>query len=535
MSALRPDVRSLAERRRSHVFALSAQALLSAVLLALLSGCPSTGREVRLTTLPEATTVAPAVSAETLVAEGFELLAANRAQEAVERLAQGIEAGGETPVARYKLAIGLSRLGRVREAAESAERAFALSSDAPYVAALDLAVRAWVAAGDAQHAVGLARDAAEEDRDNLSYQNILHRAMIGADDLSAVLRDARDVLKKDETNLGAMRNLAACYLKMGKLENASYILKQALEIRPDAELYLLMARIHITDKDVTGAIHYLQKAVEENPTFVEGLSDLGALYAQVGDAQTAIDELRRAIEIAPGVASLYLHLGNGLRGLQQYTEANEAYQKALSIDPTMAEAHYNLGILYLENQVQGMDGEARLQRSIDEFNEYRQTKRASASRDEEIDGFIAEAKELIKIERQRREEAQKQPEPQEEEPQTEEPQDEEPQDEEPQDGEPQDGEPQDEEPQDETTPPTDQLPPTDAAPEVEPASLPEPVPAAEPAPLPEPVPVVEPAPLPEPVPVVEPAPLPEPVPVVEPAPLPEPAPAAEPVPLPEPQ
>lgn len=514
--------------------------------VALASGCGGPAKAVKPTPTTTATPVAAGPSGAELQRRGGEALAASRIEEAAELLAQGLEIGDETPVARYQLALALARLGKLDDAAESAERAFALADEEPYVAALDLATRAWIAAGDPQRAVGLARDAAEGDRENLSYQNILHRALIASGDLSTVLREARDVLKKDETNLGAMRNLAACYLQMGKLENATYILKQALEIRGDAELYLLMARVRVLDKDVTGAIFYLQKAVEANPTFIEALSDLGALYAKVGDASSAVAELERAVTYAPGNRSLWLHLGNGLRGLQRYREAEQAYKKALELDPTMAEVHYNLGVLYLENPVDGMDPELRLETAIDEFNTYRDTRKASAERDEEIEGFIAEAKELIKIEKQRREDAQKQPEPEEPEGDG---------------GDEGDGE-GDGLQEDSSDPdggvdagegldtmqpdgapvgvPDGPAPSDDAAPVVSPAPEPAAAPLPEPTAAPDPTPAPEPAvtPLPEPAPVPPAvAPLPEPTPLPEPegGPTPLPEPEATPVLLPDPQ
>ena len=530
--------------------ALRILAMIGSATLAAACGGPA--KVVRPVTTPSTAAAKAGPSGEQLVARGAEQLASNQVAEAVESLSTGIELGAETPESRYQLAIALARQGHLQDAAESAERAFALSDQAPYVAALDLATRAWIAAGQPQRATELARSAAESDRENLSYQNIFHRALIAAGDLSQVLREARDVLKKDETNLGAMRNLAACYLQMGKLENATYILKQALEIRPDAELLLLMARIHVLDKDITGAIAYLQKAVEANPTFVEALSDLGALYAKVGDAEAAVTELQRAIEIAPGNATLQLHLGNGLRGLQRYREADQAYKKALELDPRMAEVHYNLGVLYLENQVEGMDPEVRLETSIDEFNTYRDNKGASPERDTEIESFIAEAKELIKIERQRREDAQKQPEPEEQ------------QEPEEQDGEGDqgevlepapDGDGEGEQPiepgtnggvdapipgsdapaePDSDTPAEPALQaPTSVGPADEPTATPLAEPASEPVLAPETTPEPSVTPLPEPAPEPAATPLPEPAP--EPAATPLPDPEASPVLLPDPQ
>ena len=59
-----------------------------------------------------------------------------------------------------------------------------------------------------------------------------------------------------------------------------------------------------------------------------------------------IDELNARIEENPHDAELHLELGVELAVDGENAAAVEAWTKALELDPGLAEAHYNLGVLY---------------------------------------------------------------------------------------------------------------------------------------------------------------------------------------------
>jgi tetratricopeptide (TPR) repeat protein len=90
---------------------------------------------------------------------------------------------------------------------------------------------------------------------------------------------------------------------------------------------------------------------------VAGCSPKGARSALEAEAliqqrqfQPALEKLRAALDVYPAHATLWNHLGLAYHALAETTNAVRAYQRALSLDPNLAVARYNLGCLYLERQ-----------------------------------------------------------------------------------------------------------------------------------------------------------------------------------------
>ena len=70
---------------------------------------------------------------------------------------------------------------------------------------------------------------------------------------------------------------------------------------------------------------------------------LGLLAGQNGDTDAAIDLIRRAIRISPGVAQFHANLGEFYRRSEQWELAVASLSRAIELKPDLAEAHTNLG------------------------------------------------------------------------------------------------------------------------------------------------------------------------------------------------
>jgi tetratricopeptide (TPR) repeat protein len=107
-------------------------------------------------------------------------------------------------------------------------------------------------------------------------------------------------------------------------------------------------------KNYDEAVKNFVKANELDPSQLAVWDNLGAAYLAQAATQTgadktatmdkAIETYKKAIEISPNTAALYNQLGNAYGAERKIPEAQEALNKAASLDPAMAaKAFYNMG------------------------------------------------------------------------------------------------------------------------------------------------------------------------------------------------
>lgn len=81
-----------------------------------------------------------------------------------------------------------------------------------------------------------------------------------------------------------------------------------------------------------------------------------ALYSELCDIKwknprcETETRFRRAVDINPLAPQTYVVYGVHLQRLNRIPEATESYKRALALDPAAVNAHYNLGLIYLEHK-----------------------------------------------------------------------------------------------------------------------------------------------------------------------------------------
>ena len=326
------------------------------------------------------------------------------AAEAKATLATKVDSG--VAAAHYQLARAKFRQGRLGDALQAARNA--ADADPKYLPGQALALRLGVLSEQRAVAVGRIERAAKEHPDVLGLQLVLAEGQLALGQHTSAMRTAREVLKKAETSVGAMKILARAYIATGKDTAAMAILERAVELDKDAEAYNLMAGIYLSRGKIVSARNFLERAVELDRYYVEGLTNLGVVYIKVRNWLAAKQVLDKVTMLAPGMAAAYLNLGSAQRGAKEFAKAETSWRQALKLDKTLADAWYNLAILYLENPMEGREREKQLQDAIDAFNTYKRERAPSGKPDPTVDKYIAEARILIEQERERKKEELKQ-------------------------------------------------------------------------------------------------------------------------------
>lgn len=90
------------------------------------------------------------------------------------------------------------------------------------------------------------------------------------------------------------------------------------------------------------ATGYAERALLSNPARADVLAILAACWVRRGDQARALEYARRATEIVPSDPRYWASLGQAHLELRQFREARDAFLRAISADPNMAEAYYAL-------------------------------------------------------------------------------------------------------------------------------------------------------------------------------------------------
>jgi tetratricopeptide (TPR) repeat protein len=72
--------------------------------------------------------------------------------------------------------------------------------------------------------------------------------------------------------------------------------------------------------------------------------DIGMQNNENAEYSEAIDAFKRAIELKSDYANAYYNLGHAYFNLHRYDEAHDAYKKAVKINPKFGDAYFSLGI-----------------------------------------------------------------------------------------------------------------------------------------------------------------------------------------------
>ena len=91
--------------------------------------------------------------------------------------------------------------------------------------------------------------------------------------------------------------------------------------------------------------------LELEPGHADGLHLLGALLGQCGKVDEGVEFVSRAIAVRPGAGAYHASLAKLLKSREEIVEAIAAYREAVRLEPTMADAHNNLGVALRDRKV----------------------------------------------------------------------------------------------------------------------------------------------------------------------------------------
>ncbi|HKQ36076.1 MAG TPA: tetratricopeptide repeat protein [Nitrospiraceae bacterium] len=179
------------------------------------------------------------------------------------------------------------------------------------------------------------------------------RTTLGIFFISLITMDVQDFLVQgeghEEDKREAWQLFQQAYERQmkGELEEAVTLYKKSIETHPTAEAYTFLGWTYSFMGRLDDAIEECHKAIAQDPDFGNPYNDIGAYLIEKGELDEAITWFQKAFQARryESPAFPHLNLGRVYERKGQWTEAIDAYKKALALNPNYALAKKALGRL----------------------------------------------------------------------------------------------------------------------------------------------------------------------------------------------
>jgi Tfp pilus assembly protein PilF len=329
---------------------------------------------------------------------GAEALAAGNVNEAEKAFENVLSRNSKADHAYTNL--GLIEERRSNWAAAEKNYKRALSVNAGQDAAWDLLARLLCRQSRCAEVERLTRNAIAQDPSALGPRNALVYAMTQQKNEDAAAVEVKKVLKADERNVRAMQLLAQIYFRQAKFELARLVLENARAIDVnDAATHNALGLVQLKLKQRGPALESFKAAAQLQPDFAEARNNYGAMLNEAQDFEASVKELEAAVAAAPDFTRAHLNLGNAYRGRQDVQRALAEYELVRKAHPEDADVYFNFGVVYLDQEVAGIETTDRFKKSIAYFQSYKD----KGGKDERVEQYVKDANKGIEKEERKRE------------------------------------------------------------------------------------------------------------------------------------
>jgi tetratricopeptide (TPR) repeat protein len=159
------------------------------------------------------------------------------------------------------------------------------------------------------------------------------------------------VLKEDSGHIPSLFNLAVCYSKLGKPEDAIAIYRKLLD--QNAAIYEARVNVALLLEQTgkrTEAGQEFEKALELRPDDPQAQLNLGMFHLRGDEIEKAYPYLQTAADKGLGTAELYAALSEAERLRKNETKSREFLEKSFQLDPGNVRMLRQLATSYFEEK-----------------------------------------------------------------------------------------------------------------------------------------------------------------------------------------
>ncbi|MDQ3132669.1 MAG: tetratricopeptide repeat protein [Acidobacteriota bacterium] len=177
----------------------------------------------------------------------------------------------------------------------------------------------------------------------------LAEALLAGDLPNEARQELESVLANENQNVNALILLSKIFVQQKNIAAAGRLLESAVAGGlDDAKIYLALAEVYEAGGYPENAIPAMRRAIEKEPKNDFYRSRYGLLLVNSKAPAAALVRVEEALKEFPDSASLWFALGIAQFDDNKISEAQKAFEKALSIDPKLIPALAYLGAVFVE-------------------------------------------------------------------------------------------------------------------------------------------------------------------------------------------
>jgi tetratricopeptide (TPR) repeat protein len=345
----------------------------------------------------------PAMSpeAQSAYAAGMAAFKIGDLKGANEQFNQALARDARAYPAHVALGVVQERRGELARALESYAAALVVAPDfGPAILARVHLLLEMSRAGEAET---FTRGLAAKYPDSAAVLSALAEVLSARGDSTAAQALAQKALKKDPDYRPAMLTLARDHYRARRLDLALYTLTAILDgygqenpprDKNNADARLLRALIFKEQGKRKAAIDELVQVLSLRPDLVDARLHLAAYMLEAGNAGEARPILEEALKYDPSNVLVHLNLGDAYRLLGKPKDALDHLTWVARKDNSLAQAQYNLGLVYLfSTGVPGLSEEQAIEQAIVAFERFKKLEpRAARGAGDDVDELITRAR-----------------------------------------------------------------------------------------------------------------------------------------------
>lgn len=153
----------------------------------------------------------------------------------------------------------------------------------------------------------------------------------------------RHVIDLKPNNAEAYNNLSVALEMQKRIDEAQSACRQALRLKPDyPEALINYGNLSVRRGDFVTGVEYYTAAIERAPGNPTARANLSVALLRLGESEAALSQAEEALALAPDYVEALNALGNAHSARADYPLAEEAFRKAVSLQPAHREAGVNL-------------------------------------------------------------------------------------------------------------------------------------------------------------------------------------------------